>query len=52
MIDKIIDLIYAILSDHNIVLAALFVLAILTPELRDDICAGMLGYWTKTVTQR
>jgi hypothetical protein len=40
-----------LLDDHNIALYVLFIIAVLTPELRELIAGGILGYWTKTTKE-
>ena len=46
---QIIELLKDLLDDHNVTLYMLFVLALVTPELRELIAGGILGYWTKSI---
>lgn len=34
-------------DDHNMVLYALFWLAVMTPELRSEVAAAMAAFWVK-----
>jgi len=50
MKETILGIVKDLLDDRNIILYLLFILAIITPELRELIAGGVLGYWTKDKT--
>lgn len=51
MKEEILKIISDLLDDHNVALYALLLLAILTPDLRELIAGGILGYWTKSIKE-
>jgi hypothetical protein len=47
MKEAIIGIVKDLLDDRNVILYFLFILAMATPELRELVVGGVLGYWTK-----
>lgn len=52
MKETLTDIMKDLLDDRNVILYFLFILAIATPDLRELVVGGVLGYWTKEKVEK